>query len=67
MNSPEIDDAEMQVLRLLADGLKDKEIARSLNMSRRTVEGIASRLRDKLGASTRTGAAVRAIRIGVIE
>lgn len=52
-------DREAQILRLVADGLTDREIAESLVLSRRTVEGHVARLIHKLGARNRTEAAAR--------
>ncbi|GAB4331347.1 MAG: response regulator transcription factor [Dehalococcoidia bacterium] len=49
---------EMQVLRLAARGLRNKEIARSLQVSVRTVEGHLSHLFNKLGVTSRTEAIV---------
>ena len=48
-----ISDAELRVLRLLPGDLSYPEIARHLYLSRNTVRTHASRLRRKLGASSR--------------
>lgn len=52
-------DREVQILRLVADGLTDREIAETLVLSPRTVEGHVARLIHKLGARNRTEAATR--------
>ena len=48
---------EQQVLRLIADGMTNSEIAATLGLSVRTVESHVSRVIAKLGASTRAHAA----------
>jgi DNA-binding NarL/FixJ family response regulator len=50
---------EQEVLRLLADGLTDREIARALTVSVRTVESHVSNLLHKLGVRNRAAAAAR--------
>ena len=58
---------EQQVLRLLVDGLSDKEIAASLSISARTVSNHVSGLLAKLGVTSRTAAATLALREGTLE
>ena len=58
---------EEQVLRLLVDGLSDKEIAAALSISARTVSNHVSGLLAKLGVTSRTAAATLALREGTIE
>lgn len=50
---------ELEVLRLLAEGLTDREIAASLVVSPRTVESHVSSILHKLGARNRAEAARR--------
>jgi DNA-binding NarL/FixJ family response regulator len=50
---------ETEVLRLLADGLTDREIAASLQISPRTVETHVSKVLHKLGVRNRAEAARR--------
>jgi predicted ATPase/DNA-binding CsgD family transcriptional regulator len=57
---------ERQVLRLLIDGLSDKEIAAALSISVRTANNHVGGLLAKLGVSSRTAAATLAIRAGVL-
>lgn len=52
-------DRERQVVRMIADGLTDREIAAALVLSPRTVEGHVARLIHKLGARNRTDAVSR--------
>jgi DNA-binding CsgD family transcriptional regulator len=51
-------DAEDRVVRLAASGLTNREIARALFMSVRTVEGHLSHAYAKLGLRSRTELAV---------
>src|ERR1051326_1937728 len=49
----ELTDAEWRVAEAVARGLTNKEIARELNLSLRTIEGHISRILDKKGLSNR--------------
>jgi len=51
---------EREVLDLLADGVSNRHIARSLGISLKTVQNHVSRILDKLQAADRTQAALRA-------
>lgn len=44
---------ERQTLKLIGEGLSDKEIATALNLSVRTVEGHTARIKDKMGTRSR--------------
>ncbi len=57
---------ELEVLRLIADGLPDREIAAALFVSQRTVNGHVTNLLNKLGLSSRAAAAAYAVRHGLI-
>ncbi len=57
---------ETDVLRLLAEGAANKEIARRLAISEHTVKFHVNALLGKLGAQSRTEAVVRATRAGLI-
>jgi DNA-binding NarL/FixJ family response regulator len=48
---------EVEVLRLVAEGLTDAEVAERLHVSRRTVTSHLTSVYNKLGVSTRTAAA----------
>lgn len=58
---------ENEVLRLLADGLGNKEIAARLNISEHTIKFHIRSILGKLGASSRTEAVSRGLRSGLIE
>ena len=51
---------ELEILRLAATGLRNKEIAERLFLSQRTIEGHLSHVFNKLGVSSRTEAIVHA-------
>ena len=57
---------ERDVLRMLVAGKTDREIADALYVSRRTVTTHTSNLFAKLGVASRTEAAARAVRDGLV-
>ncbi|MCA9154373.1 MAG: response regulator transcription factor, partial [Planctomycetales bacterium] len=57
---------ESQVLRHLASGLTNKEIAAALNISYETVKEHVQHVLRKIGVSDRTQAAVWAVRKGLV-
>ena len=66
--SPEaLTERETEVLRLLAQGQANKEIARSLNISEKTVKVHVSNILSKLGVQSRTQATLYAIRVGLVS
>ena len=58
---------EIQVLAAVSDGFANKEIARNLGISLHTVKFHLESLLRKLGASSRTEAVSRAMRLGLLE
>ena len=64
--APHLTGREREVLRLLAEGRSNRAIARQLGLSEATVKGHVSRLLDKLNASSRLEAVVRATDTGLI-
>jgi serine/threonine-protein kinase PknK len=70
--TPETEDAigltprEQAVLRLIAEGLSDRDIAGALLISPRTVGGHVTNLLTKLGVESRTAAAALAVREGLV-
>ena len=57
---------EREVLTLLAEGMPNKSIADSLSISEHTVKFHVNAILGKLGAQSRTEAATRATRMGMI-
>ncbi len=58
---------ELETLQLLAEGLSNKEIARALAVSPRTVNFHLDNIYSKLGVSSRTEAAIYALRHGWVR
>jgi DNA-binding NarL/FixJ family response regulator len=66
--SPEaLTDRETEVLRLLAQGRSNKEIAHLLTIGEKTVKTHVSSILAKLNVSSRTQAALYAVRIGLVD
>jgi DNA-binding NarL/FixJ family response regulator len=64
--SPEaLTEREVDVLRLLARGKSNKEIAQALTIGEKTVKTHVSNILAKLGVPSRTQAALHAVRIGL--
>jgi pimeloyl-ACP methyl ester carboxylesterase/DNA-binding CsgD family transcriptional regulator len=57
---------EREVLKLVADGLTDREIAEQLILSQHTVHRHVANLRHKLGRGSRTAAVAEAARLGLL-
>jgi len=57
---------EISILRLLAGGYSNKEIARTIHLSEGTVKNYVSEILDKLGTRDRTRAVLKAITLRVI-
>jgi DNA-binding CsgD family transcriptional regulator len=62
----DLSDRELEVLKLVAAGLSDAEIAERLVLSPRTVHRHAANIRTKLRLPSRAAAAAHAARIGLI-
>ncbi len=58
---------EMEVLKLLTEGLFNKEIAYQLSISEKTVKNHVSNIFKKISVSDRTQAAVYAIKNNIVE
>ncbi|MBK8019927.1 MAG: response regulator transcription factor [Chloroflexi bacterium] len=66
-NPETLTDRETEVLRLLAAGLSNKEIAEKLVIGEKTVKTHVSNILAKLNMTSRTQAALHAVRIGLVE
>ena len=64
-NPDMLTEREIEVLRLLAQGQANKEIARSLHIAEKTVKTHVSHILAKLGVSDRTQAALYAVKQGL--
>ena len=62
----ELTERELEILRKLAEGLGNRQIASSLAISEHTVKFHISSILDKLGASSRTEAVTIGIRMGLV-
>jgi DNA-binding CsgD family transcriptional regulator len=61
-----ISERELDVLREVAAGYSNKEIAARLNVSPNTIKTHVARLLEKLGAKRRTDAIARARELGIV-
>jgi DNA-binding NarL/FixJ family response regulator len=57
---------ETEILRLMAGGYSNKEIANSLNVAEGTVKNHVSNILSKLGVRDRTRAVLKAFEIGIV-
>jgi DNA-binding NarL/FixJ family response regulator len=64
---PELTTRELDVLRLVGAGRTNKEIAAGLSISERTARSHVSNILGKLGLTSRTQAALWAIREGLVK
>jgi ATP/maltotriose-dependent transcriptional regulator MalT len=58
---------EREVLELVADGLSNREIARTLEISEHTVKFHLAAIFGKLGVSSRTEAVRRGLQLGLVQ
>jgi DNA-binding NarL/FixJ family response regulator len=65
-STPSLTARELDVLRLLADGLSATAIAGELYISESTVKAHVSRIYEKLGAANKAQALMAAIRLGLL-
>ena len=57
---------ELDVLRLVAEGLSNRDVASRLHISENTVKNHLRSVHDKLGVSSRTEAVITAVRSGLL-
>jgi len=62
--SERLSDREMDIIKLAARGMSNKDIAKELHLSWRTVEGNLRNIFIKLGVGSRTEAVIQAMRRG---
>jgi DNA-binding NarL/FixJ family response regulator len=62
----ELSTREMEVIRLIAEGLSNKEISARLSLSEKTIKNHISRIFSKLAICARSQAAVHAAKLGLI-
>ena len=62
----ELSDRELEVLKLIVEGVANQEISKRLFISHNTVKSHIKHVLDKLSVSDRTQAAVKAIREGLV-
>lgn len=65
--APALTEREVDVVRLVADGLSNDEIGRALDVTSKTVEGHIGRIFTRTGVHSRTELAARAIREGWLD
>jgi len=66
-SGPRLSPRELEVLRLLADGLSVSAISKSLFVSESTAKTHISKIYDKLGAANRAQAIMNAVRSGLLS
>jgi RNA polymerase sigma factor (sigma-70 family) len=62
-----LSDREVEVLKLIAEGLSNRQIAERLFISEKTVKNHVSNIFDKLHVNDRTEAALTAVRHGLVD
>ena len=67
MSDEDLTEREVEVLRHVAEGRRNRDIAEKLFISEETVKVHVKHIMDKLGASDRTQAVAIAIRRGIIQ
>jgi DNA-binding NarL/FixJ family response regulator len=65
--APPLTERELEVIKALAQGMSDRQIARSLSISEKTVRNHTSNIYRKLHIFDRTQAVIYAVREGVID
>ena len=65
--SAELSERELEVLKLIAQGFSNAEVAEKLFLTKGTVRNYVSAILSKLDVSDRTQAAVLAIKYGLVE
>jgi two-component system, NarL family, response regulator len=63
----ELSERELEVLRLMAQGMGNQEIATALSISESTIKSHVNRILSKLGVSDRTQAVIVAVKRGLVS
>jgi two-component system NarL family response regulator len=67
MNNPVLSERELDVLRLMAQGLSNQDIGSALTIGESTVKSHVTRILNKLGVSDRTQAILVAVKRGLVS
>ncbi|WP_298908895.1 response regulator transcription factor [uncultured Nostoc sp.] len=67
MSNPELSERELEVLRLMAQGMSNQEIGTTLSIGESTVKSHVNRILSKLGVSDRTQAVITAVKRGIVS
>ncbi|MEH1939786.1 MAG: response regulator transcription factor [Nostoc sp.] len=67
MSNPKLSERELDVLRLMAQGMSNLEISTTLSIGESTVKSHVNRILSKLGVSDRTQAVIIAVKRGIVN
>jgi two-component system NarL family response regulator len=67
MNNPVLSERELEVLRLMAQGLSNQDIGTALNIGESTVKSHVTHILSKLGVNDRTQAVIVAVKRGLVS
>ncbi len=67
LSNPELSERELEVLRSLAQGMSNAEIATALSIGEGTVKSHVNRILNKLDVSDRTQAVIVAVKRGIVN
>jgi two-component system NarL family response regulator len=67
MSNPELSERELDVLRLMAQGMSNLEIGTALSIGESTVKSHVNRILSKSGVNDRTQAVIVALRRGIVS
>lgn len=67
MSNPELSERELDVLRLMAQGMSNLEIGTALSIGESTVKSHVNRILSKLGVNDRTQAVIIAFKRGIVS
>jgi len=67
INNPILSERELEVLRLMAQGLSNQDIGTALNIGESTVKSHVTRILSKLGVCDRTQAVITGVKRGLVS